>query len=92
VTGQLLRAGERAFLVAGDVYRRDAVDASHYPVFHQMEGLRVFDKDAVRTPRKERCVCCVLCAVCCVLCAVCCIAGVVCDMSVCVACGVWRAT
>ena len=24
------------------MYRRDSVDASHYPVFHQMEGVRVF--------------------------------------------------
>ena len=38
-----LRAGERAFLVTGDVYRRDSIDASHYPVFHQMEGVRVFE-------------------------------------------------
>jgi phenylalanyl-tRNA synthetase alpha chain len=39
-----LRAGERAFLVTGDVYRRDSIDCSHYPVFHQMEGVRVFDQ------------------------------------------------
>ena len=38
-----LRAGERAVLVTGDVYRRDSIDASHYPVFHQMEGVRVFE-------------------------------------------------
>ena len=43
---ELLRSGERAFLVAGDVYRRDTVDASHYPIFHQMEGVRVWDADA----------------------------------------------
>lgn len=23
----------------GDVYRRDSIDQSHYPVFHQMEGI-----------------------------------------------------
>ncbi|KAJ1916279.1 phenylalanyl-tRNA synthetase alpha subunit, mitochondrial [Tieghemiomyces parasiticus] len=34
--------GHRAFLVAADVYRRDEIDASHYPVFHQMEGVRAF--------------------------------------------------
>jgi hypothetical protein len=27
---------------AGDVYRRDSIDATHYPVFHQMEGVRIF--------------------------------------------------
>jgi phenylalanyl-tRNA synthetase alpha chain len=29
----------------GDVYRRDSIDATHYPVFHQMEGVRVFSPD-----------------------------------------------
>jgi phenylalanyl-tRNA synthetase alpha chain len=37
----LLKAGERQFLVTGDVYRKDDIDATHYPVFHQMEGLEV---------------------------------------------------
>ena len=44
-----LRAGERAFLVTGDVYRRDSIDASHYPVFHQMEGVRVFEPEEFRS-------------------------------------------
>lgn len=35
----LLRGGQRKFLVTGDVYRKDAIDATHYPVFHQMEGV-----------------------------------------------------
>jgi phenylalanyl-tRNA synthetase alpha chain len=30
------------FLISADVYRRDAVDRSHYPVFHQMEGARTW--------------------------------------------------
>lgn len=34
-----------AFLVTGDVYRRDSIDATHYPVFHQMEGVCVFTKE-----------------------------------------------
>ena len=38
----LFSANERAFLVTGDVYRRDEIDASHYPVFHQMEGALLF--------------------------------------------------
>ncbi|XRB08820.1 phenylalanine--tRNA ligase alpha subunit [Pycnococcus provasolii] len=38
-----LKAGNERFLVMGDVYRRDTIDATHYPVFHQMEGVRVFD-------------------------------------------------
>ncbi|RKP11812.1 hypothetical protein BJ684DRAFT_23191 [Piptocephalis cylindrospora] len=39
----LMRVGERKFLVAADVYRRDEIDSSHYPVFHQIEGLKLFD-------------------------------------------------
>ncbi|XP_005997007.1 phenylalanine--tRNA ligase, mitochondrial [Latimeria chalumnae] len=38
----LVLSGLDAFLVVGDVYRRDEVDSSHYPVFHQMEGVRLF--------------------------------------------------
>ncbi|KAJ3161910.1 hypothetical protein HDU88_007141 [Geranomyces variabilis] len=33
-----------AYLLTADVYRRDEIDVSHYPVFHQMEGLRTFDR------------------------------------------------
>ena len=34
--------GERKWLLTADVYRRDEIDASHYPVFHQMEGASIF--------------------------------------------------
>ncbi|KAG4922942.1 hypothetical protein JHK86_051755 [Glycine max] len=39
---ELLRTEYTHFLVTGDVYRRDSIDSTHYPVFHQMEGFRVF--------------------------------------------------
>jgi len=39
-----IRMGFDRFLVTGDVYRRDEIDSSHYPVFHQMEGVRLFNK------------------------------------------------
>ncbi|KAG7222960.1 hypothetical protein INR49_029182, partial [Caranx melampygus] len=39
---ELVRSGLDAFLLAGDVYRRDEIDTSHYPVFHQIEGVRLF--------------------------------------------------
>lgn len=42
---ETLRQGNSAFLVTGDVYRRDAIDATHYPVFHQMEGVQVFSEE-----------------------------------------------
>ncbi|XP_065844755.1 phenylalanine--tRNA ligase, mitochondrial-like isoform X2 [Oscarella lobularis] len=38
----LIGMGLNAFLLTGDVYRRDEIDATHYPVFHQMEGVRLF--------------------------------------------------
>lgn len=31
------------WLLTADVYRRDEIDSSHYPVFHQMEGACVWD-------------------------------------------------
>ncbi|ORZ39638.1 hypothetical protein BCR44DRAFT_1251722 [Catenaria anguillulae PL171] len=42
---QSLRAGHPNFLLLADCYRRDEIDASHYPVFHQMEGFRSFNVD-----------------------------------------------
>ncbi|KAJ0166151.1 Phenylalanine--tRNA ligase, mitochondrial [Colletotrichum tanaceti] len=35
------------YLISADVYRRDAIDRSHYPVFHQMEGARMWDRTKV---------------------------------------------
>jgi phenylalanyl-tRNA synthetase alpha chain len=41
---ELLRRPEmKRFLVTGDVYRRDEIDRSHYPIFHQMEGVKLLD-------------------------------------------------
>ena len=36
-----IKMGFNQFLVTGDVYRRDEIDSTHYPVFHQMEGVRI---------------------------------------------------
>jgi phenylalanyl-tRNA synthetase alpha chain len=35
------------YLISADVYRRDEVDRSHYPIFHQMEGARSWDRTKV---------------------------------------------
>ena len=35
------------YTIGADVYRRDAIDRSHYPVFHQMEGARMWDRRKV---------------------------------------------
>lgn len=50
----LLRAGLDAFLVVGDVYRRDQIDAQHYPVFHQLEAVRLFSRHQVSRPAMPR--------------------------------------
>lgn len=34
---------ESNFLFTGDVYRKDSIDSTHYPVFHQLEGLCVLN-------------------------------------------------
>jgi phenylalanyl-tRNA synthetase alpha chain len=49
---QGLESGATKFLISGDVYRRDEIDSSHYPVFHQMEGLQYFDMDPEITAKQ----------------------------------------
>ena len=41
---ELIKMGHDNFLVVGDVYRRDEIDSTHYPVFHQIEGVRLVDE------------------------------------------------
>ncbi|XP_034982292.1 phenylalanine--tRNA ligase, mitochondrial [Zootoca vivipara] len=43
----LMHSGLDAFLVVGDVYRRDQIDSTHYPVFHQLEGVRLFSNHEI---------------------------------------------
>lgn len=43
----------KAFLSCGDVYRRDEIDATHYPVFHQIDGVRVFSKEEYKKLNKD---------------------------------------
>jgi len=43
-----LRSGADCFLCAGDVYRRDEIDSSHYPAFHQLEGVRLFPHEEMK--------------------------------------------
>ena len=44
---QHLRSGVDAFLCCGDVYRRDEIDATHYPAFHQMEGVKLMNTESM---------------------------------------------
>eukprot|EP01126_Amoeba_proteus_P001050 TRINITY_DN1029_c0_g1_i6.p1 TRINITY_DN1029_c0_g1~~TRINITY_DN1029_c0_g1_i6.p1 ORF type:complete len:211 (-),score=25.60 TRINITY_DN1029_c0_g1_i6:444-1076(-) len=41
---ELIQAGHLSFLCTGDVYRRNQVNQTNYPVFHQMEGVHLFDE------------------------------------------------
>ena len=33
------------FLYVGDVYRKDEIDSTHYPIFHQLDGVCIMGKD-----------------------------------------------
>ncbi|MBW0486332.1 hypothetical protein O181_026047 [Austropuccinia psidii MF-1] len=39
--------GKEKWLLAADVYRRDEIDSSHFPIFHQMEGASVIDRSQI---------------------------------------------
>ena len=44
----IFRANQsQGYTISADVYRRDAIDKSHYPIFHQMEGARMWDRRKV---------------------------------------------
>ncbi|XP_017781622.1 PREDICTED: probable phenylalanine--tRNA ligase, mitochondrial [Nicrophorus vespilloides] len=42
---ELIQAGLDSFLVIGDVYRRDEIDSTHFPVFHQIDAVRLHTRD-----------------------------------------------
>lgn len=42
---ELIRAGLNNFLIIGDVYRRDEIDRTHHPVFHQIDAVRLRTRD-----------------------------------------------
>ncbi|KAI5303275.1 dolichyl-P-Man:Man(5)GlcNAc(2)-PP-dolichol alpha-1,3-mannosyltransferase [Ascosphaera pollenicola] len=41
---EIIKPEEKGYTVVADVYRRDAIDRSHYPVFHQMEAARLWKR------------------------------------------------
>ena len=41
---ELMVKGHTKFLATGDVFRKDEIDSSHYPVFHQMEGVCIVEE------------------------------------------------
>ena len=42
------------YTITADVYRRDTIDRSHYPVFHQTEGARLWDRISEKVVDLER--------------------------------------
>lgn len=44
------------YLISADVYRRDEIDRSHYPIFHQMEGALTWDRHSVPSGNLTRAV------------------------------------
>ena len=38
------KAASDGYTISADVYRRDAIDRTHYPAFHQMEASRLWDR------------------------------------------------
>lgn len=44
---ELISMGLNNFLVIGDVYRKDAIDSTHYPVFHQADAVRLCTAEEV---------------------------------------------
>jgi len=50
---ELMRSGSTKFLCTGDVYRRDEIDSSHYPAFHQMEGVKILEECTGMENREE---------------------------------------
>jgi phenylalanyl-tRNA synthetase alpha chain len=51
---EVLKGGSRSYLVTADVYRRDEVDPTHYPVFHQMEGIYTWTASQLEQAHAER--------------------------------------
>lgn len=44
---ELISMGLNNFIVVGDVYRRDEIDSTHYPVFHQVDAVRLCTAEEV---------------------------------------------
>ena len=50
---EMIKNNHNSFLVVGDVYRRDTVDKTHYPAFHQMEGVRIYSYDQINAKNTD---------------------------------------
>ncbi|GBE60832.1 phenylalanine-tRNA ligase [Babesia ovata] len=50
---ELLRRGLTRAIYSGQVFRRDSIDAKHYPVFHQLDGFRLFTREELENLRHD---------------------------------------
>lgn len=48
---ELMSRGITKFLVTGPCYRRDEIDSTHYPIFHQMEGIKILPRSTAETEK-----------------------------------------
>ncbi|KHN86770.1 Phenylalanine--tRNA ligase, mitochondrial [Toxocara canis] len=53
---RLIKQGFNQFVVVGDVYRRDEINRTHYPSFHQIEGVQLYTAQQLfgHRPGQER--------------------------------------
>lgn len=48
-----LKSGLNNYLLVGEVYRRDEIDSTHFPVFHQLDGVRTIHRDKLFPDRYD---------------------------------------
>src|SRR5271156_3346761 len=53
-TGETQQAGYSGYTICADVFRRDSIDRSHFPVFHQMEGAHTWGYKPSKTKQDSR--------------------------------------
>lgn len=42
---EMIKSGLDNYIIVGEVYRRDEIDSTHYPVFHQVDAVRLIAKE-----------------------------------------------
>lgn len=42
---EMIKSGLDNYIIVGEVYRRDEIDSTHYPVFHQLDAVRLINKE-----------------------------------------------
>lgn len=50
---EMIKSGLDNYILVGEVYRRDEIDSTHYPVFHQMDAVRIIHKEKLFAKHKD---------------------------------------